>query len=51
MDILHENLEELCERFGPEQWEVEYSVSEDGIGGISLYLGSVICPLHVLYVH
>jgi hypothetical protein len=28
MDILHENLEELCERFGPEQWEVEYSVSE-----------------------
>ncbi|RSH93155.1 Mitochondrial chaperone Frataxin [Saitozyma podzolica] len=25
MDILHENLEELCERFGPEQWEVEYS--------------------------
>ncbi|WVQ84438.1 iron donor protein CyaY [Cryptococcus sp. DSM 104549] len=25
MDKMHENLEALCEQFGPEDWEVEYS--------------------------
>lgn len=27
MDLMHENLETMCEEFGPETWEVEYSVS------------------------
>lgn len=27
MDTMHENIESLCEDFGPETWEVEYSVS------------------------
>jgi len=26
MDKLHENLEILCEEYGPDDWEVEYSV-------------------------
>ena len=26
MDQLHENLEILCEQYGPNDWEVEYSV-------------------------
>ena len=26
MEKLHENLEVLCEEYGPEDWEVEYSV-------------------------
>ena len=27
MEILHENLEVLCEEFMPDSWEVEYGVS------------------------
>ena len=27
MDTLHDRLEELCEVYAPEDWEVEYSVS------------------------
>lgn len=27
MDTLHESLEVVCEQYGPEEWEVEYSVS------------------------
>lgn len=27
MDKLHERLEILCEEYGPDAWEVEYSVS------------------------
>ncbi len=26
MDMLHENLEILVEQYGPDEWEVEYSV-------------------------
>ena len=26
METLHENLETLCEVYGPDDWEVEYSV-------------------------
>ncbi|BEJ11774.1 hypothetical protein CspHIS471_0202340 [Cutaneotrichosporon sp. HIS471] len=40
MDILHENLETLCEDFGPPNWEVEYS------SGVM----TLILPPHGTYV-
>lgn len=35
MDRLHEGLENLCEEFGEEGWEVEYSVSRYYLLGCS----------------